>query len=105
MATLFDTLESALSGNALAGALSSVTGSLTGVSGVISGAGSKPPAGVASFGPALRALSLPDLDVSSAFGPGFASLKNALPSDLSSVTGGLTSGIDQLKASGHQLTD
>src|SRR5262245_30914307 len=105
MATLFDTLESALSGNALAGALSPGTGSLTGVSGVISGAGSKPPAGVAGFGPALRALSLPDLDVSSALGPGFASLKNALPSDLSSVTGGLTSGIDQLKASGTQLTD
>jgi hypothetical protein len=39
MANIFDTLESALSGNGLSGALSSVTGSLTGVSSLISGAG------------------------------------------------------------------
>jgi len=105
MATLFETLEGALGGNALAGALGSVTGSLTGVSGVISGAGAKPPAGVASFGPSLRALSLPDLDLTAAFGGGFASLKSALPSNLGSLTGGLTSGIDQLKASGGEMTD
>jgi hypothetical protein len=105
MANIFDTLESALQGNGLSGALTGVVGSLTGVSSLISGSGANPPKSIADFGPALRSLALPNLDVSSVFGSSFDALKSALPSDLSSVTGGLTSGIDQLKTSGSGLTE
>ncbi len=104
MPTLFDTLESALQGNGLSGALSSVTGSLTGVSSLISGTGSNPPAPIASIGASLRSLPLPNLDVSTVFGSGFSSLKGVLPANPSALTGGLTSGIDKLKGSGSDLT-
>jgi hypothetical protein len=104
MATIFEALEAALQGNGLDGALGAVTGSLTGASSLISGSKSKPPAGVAGFGAALRGLPLPDLNASSAFEATFDSLKAALPSNLASVTGGLTGGIKQLKSSGAELT-
>ncbi len=104
MATIFETLESALQGNGLDGALSAVTGSLTGASSLLAGSKSKPPQSISGFGAALRGLSLPDLDASAAFGATFDSLKAALPANLASVTGGLTAGIGQLKSSGTDLT-
>ncbi len=104
MATIFETLESALQGNGVDGALGTVASSLTGASSLVAGSKSKPPQSIAGFGAALRKLSLPDLDASGAFGETFDSLKTALPANLSSVTGGLTSGIGQLKSSAAELT-
>lgn len=99
MPNIFESLESALQGNGVAGSLTAATGSLTGVGSLISGTGKNPPSSISGFGPALRALPAPNLDVSGAFAPSFASISGAIPKDLSSVTGGLTAGLDKLKGS------
>jgi hypothetical protein len=97
MPNLFERIDVSLGGNDLAVRVSLQSDNLTAVAGTVAGLINSPPQGISDLQQALMELPLPDLTVSGDFAATLSSLKVALPPDLSSVTGTLTAGLQQLK--------
>lgn len=97
MPTLAARLDVALDGNDLAAQLSAQAGNLGGVAETVTGLISNPPAGVGGIAETLADLPLPDLDIAAGFGGMLEDLQNALPTDLSSLTGDIVGGLGDLQ--------
>ncbi len=105
MPTLFERLDQALEGNELDGRLAAQVGSLTAIVDVVSGLIANPPDELGDLQAAISELPLPDLQLGGEFSGTLDAIREALPSDLSSVTGDLLNGLQQLQTTvGTQLT-
>src|SRR5215470_17133616 len=80
MATIFEQLESALSGNEVASNLASQSGSLGSVSTLLSSLSSHPPSAIGDFASALDRLPLPDVSVGGGVIAKLGAMKDAVPS-------------------------
>src|ERR1041384_3352756 len=99
MPTIFDKIESALPGTNLTGQSGAQAGALGTVTSTLSGLIAKPPSGISGLGSALQSMPVPNLDSGGGLAGTITSVKNAGSTDLSSVTGGLTSGLSRLQGS------
>lgn len=105
MPTLFERLDQALEGNELDGRLAAQVGNLTAIVDVVSGLIANPPDELGDLQAAISELPLPDLQLGGEFSGTLDAIREALPSDLSSVTGDLLNGLQQLQTTvGTQLT-
>ena len=98
MATIFEQLEQGLQSGDLTSALGTQVGSLTGIANAVSGLASHPPSSIGDFGSALSQLPMPQLSGGYDLLGSLTSIQGALPTDLSSVTGDLTSGLGSIGA-------
>jgi hypothetical protein len=96
MSTIFEKISTALEGNDLFQRLASQAENLTSLANTVEGLIKNPPDGFDSLMRMLNEVSLPDLNISGDFASGLSGLKDTLPGDLSSLTGTLTSGFDDL---------
>lgn len=104
MPTLFERLDQALDGNELDGRLTAQVGNLTAIVDVVSGLIANPPDELGDLQAAISELPLPDLQLGGDFSGTLDAIRQALPSDLSSVTGDLLDGLQQLQTTvGTQL--
>ena len=87
MATIFEQLESALSGNEVASKLSAQTGSLGAVGTALTSLASHPPAAIGDFASALDQLPLPDVSLGGGIVGKLAAMKDAVPSAASVAEG------------------
>ena len=97
MPTVFDRLTGALQGNDLTAKISTQSGTLTQVATTVAGLIEHPPKSIGDLGGVLQTLPLPNIPVGGDFGKTLQSLSSAMPSDLSSVTGDLTGGLQSLE--------
>jgi phage-related protein len=97
MPTIAATLDAHLSGNDIASQISSQAGHLAAVATTIEGLVAHPPQSVGDLLGALQSFPLPDINVAGNLGTALSSLHGALPSDLASVTGPVTSGLAHLQ--------
>lgn len=98
MDTIFQRLNTLLEDNDLDDSLGAQTSSLVSLASSVGDLVTNPPQGIDDLGNTLNQLSLPNFELGGDFGGTISSLQQALPSDLSSVTGVLTDGLDQLKS-------
>jgi phage-related protein len=96
MPTIFDALDQ-LSGNDVLTQVGAQAGHLGSVVTTIEGLVQHPPQGIGDLLGSLHALPLPNLDVGGGIGTALSSIGSALPSDPSSMTGSLTTGLTQLQ--------
>ncbi len=96
MPTLFEQLQSGLSGSDLATQLGSQAGAFSGLLTTVQNLAQHPPSSIGDLTSTLQGTSLPNLDVAGDLGKAISGLKDALPTDISSVTGGLLDGLDKL---------
>ncbi len=99
MPTIFERLDVSLQGNGLAGQLSAQAGSLTGIAQTVTGLIQNPPRSLADLGQALQELPLPDFAASGGVADTLGAIQEAVPADLSSITGSLTAGLRDLNVS------
>src|SRR5207244_3538241 len=97
MPTIADTLNAHLSGNDIASQVSAQAGHLGAVATTIEGLIAHPPQSVGDLLGSLQSFPLPDINVGGGLGTALSSLHGALPGDLSSLTGPVTSGLTQLQ--------
>jgi len=90
MATIFEQLESALSGNEVASKLASQTGSLGTVASTLTSLASHPPEAIGDFASALDELPLPDLSLGGGIIGKLGDMKSAIPSFASASAGPAT---------------
>jgi hypothetical protein len=98
MPTIADTLNAHLAGNDIASQVSAQAGHLGTVATTIEGLIAHPPQSLGDLLGSLQSFPLPDINVGAGIGTALSSLHGALPADLSSVTGPVTSGLTQLQA-------
>jgi hypothetical protein len=96
MPTIFERLDAALQGNDLSVRLTTQTGRLSAVATTVANLINNPPDSLGDLGGAINELPLPDLAIDSRFVTSLNALRNAVPTDLRSVTGVLTDGLQQL---------
>jgi len=87
MPTIFEQLESALSGNEVASKLSAQTGSLGAVGTALTSLASHPPEAIGDFASALDELPLPDVSLGGGIVGKLAAMKDAVPSAASVAEG------------------
>jgi hypothetical protein len=90
MATIFEQLESALSGNEVTSKLASQAGSLGTVASTLTSLASHPPAAIGDFASALDELPLPDLSLGGGIIGKLGDMKSAIPSFASASAGPAT---------------
>src|SRR5438105_14882687 len=95
MPTVFEQLQTALQGSTVSVHLTAQTGNLSKVGALIQ----HPPNAVGDLSRGIQGLPLPNLQISGDFSASLTSLKAAVPTDLSSVTGALTSQLQTLQTS------
>ncbi|HEX7182489.1 MAG TPA: hypothetical protein VF756_11645 [Thermoanaerobaculia bacterium] len=96
MPSVFVRLDVSLEGNGLSGQLAAQAGGLTSIAQTVAGLAQNPPGSLADLGRALEELPLPDLAVSGDFAGTLSAIQEAVPADLSSITGNLTAGLQGL---------
>src|SRR6266540_3449537 len=96
MPTIFERIESGLSGNDVSTRLSGQASNLGTITSTVTGLIEHPPQGIQDLLSSLSALPLPDIQVGGNLQGTLSSLGDALPTDLSSVTGDLTAKLEQL---------
>src|SRR5690349_15933250 len=96
MPTIFERLDTALSGNGAAGQLDGQIASLGSVAGTVGQLIQDPPSGIQDLLSHLGTVGLPDLSLGGDLPGTFSKIQAALPSDLSSVTGELSSRLTDL---------
>jgi hypothetical protein len=101
MPTVFEHLETALSGNEVASNVASQTGNLGAVATMLTSLGSDPPSAIGDFASALDELPLPDLDVAGDIVAKLGAIKDAVPSADSVAAGPAAA----LAAMGSTLSD
>jgi hypothetical protein len=99
MPTIFQRIESALQGNTLTGQIGTQAGALDTVGSALSGVIANPPAAIGGLGDSMRSLAAPNVDAGGGLAGVITSIHGAVPKDLSSVTGGLTSALSGLQGS------
>src|SRR5436305_4174003 len=100
MPTIFDLITGAFGDSHVSVQVTAQGGALTGTAGLIAGLIEHPPGDLGSLSAALQALPLPGLAISGNYGQALTALAGAVPTDLSSLTGGLTGGLGAL---GNQI--
>src|SRR5436305_605760 len=100
MPTIFDLITGAFGDSHVSVQVTAQGGALTGTAGLIAGLIEHPPGDLGSLSAALQALPLPGLAISGNYGQALTALASAVPTDLSSLTGGLTGGLGAL---GNQI--
>src|SRR5436305_4952356 len=96
MPTIFDLITGAFGDSHVSVQVTAQGGALTGTAGLIAGLIEHPPGDLGSLSAALQALPLPGLAISGNYGQALTALAGAVPTDLSSLTGGLTGGLGAL---------
>src|SRR5437764_12432784 len=100
MPTIFELITGAFGDSHVSVQVTAQGGALTGTAGLIAGLIEHPPGDLGSLSSALQALPLPSLAISGNYGQALTALAGAVPTDLSSLTGGLTGGLGAL---GNQI--
>src|SRR5215218_1469472 len=96
MPTIFERITGALADNHVSVQVTVQGGALTSTASLISGLIEKPPGELGSLSAALQALPLPGLAISGKYAQALTGLAGAVPTDLSSLTSGLTGGLGAL---------
>jgi len=97
MPTLFERLETGLSGNTLSVQLTGEVGNLAAIATTVADLIENPPNNLSDLTQGIQTLPLPDLQLGGDVGAVLSALQTAIPTDLSDVTGSLTSGLQQLE--------
>ena len=103
MPTVFDSLSEALKDNTVGADVAAQSAALAKVASTVAGLIEHPPKNIGDLGSVLQSLPLPNIDVGGDLGKTLGSLSSAIPTDLSSVTGELTGGLDSLQGQLGQL--
>lgn len=104
MPTIFERLNSALADNDVSVRVTVQAETLTNLATAVVGLIQHPPDELGDLSAVLQALPLPDLAISGDFAQALTALADAVPTDLSSLTDGLTSSLGQLKGQLGGLT-
>lgn len=96
MPTLFERLDTALTGVNIDTALATQSGNLGAVATLVANLIENPPSNLGDLSGAINALPLPNLAINPSFVTQFDQLRSAVPTDLSAVTGVLTDGLGEL---------
>lgn len=99
MSNLFTQLNTSLEGSDFTQKLTGQIGNLTSLIDLVTGLVNDPPDSLGDLVQVLDEIKLPDLGVDTGFASVLNSIGDVLPADLSQVTGGLTSGLNELGAS------
>ncbi len=99
MPNLFTQLNTSLEGNDFTQKLTGQIGNLTSLIELVTGLVNDPPDSLGDLVQVLDEIELPDLGADTGFVSVFNSIGDLLPDDLSQVTGGLYSGLNELGAS------
>jgi hypothetical protein len=105
MPTIFERINSTLAENDVSVRVNVQAGNLTNVANLITEMIENPPDSLGDLSTALQALPLPDLGISPAFAQALNALKAAVPSNLSSITGGMTDDLGALQGQLGSLTE
>lgn len=98
MPTLFDQLGNALGGIDVSAAVGGQAASLLSVVDTVSGLIENPPQDFSSYLQGIGELKLPQFDIGSEFASNLGAIRDAIPTDLSGVTGGLFGTLQQLQS-------
>jgi hypothetical protein len=98
MPTLFARIDTGLEGNDLSLRLATQVGNLTTVAATVASLTSNPPQGLSDLLRSLQELPLPDIQLGSELTTTLNQLQRIIPIDLSSITGALAIGFQQLQA-------
>jgi hypothetical protein len=104
MPTIFERINGALEGNDLSVRVTVQSETLSTLATTVAGLAQNPPDDLGDLSSALQALPLPDFAISGDFAGTLAALGDAVPGDLSSITGGLTGGLEALEGQLGNLT-
>ncbi len=96
MPTLFERLDTALTGVNIDTALVTQSGNLGAVATLVANLIEHPPSNLGDLSGAINELPLPNLAINPSFVTQLGQLRNAVPTDLSGVTGVLTTGLSEL---------
>jgi DNA-binding FrmR family transcriptional regulator len=96
MPTLFARLDVGLQGNALSTQLSEQVSNLTAIATTVNNLINRPPSDLSNLTQLIQNLPLPNLEIGGDFAATLTALQQALPTDLSSITNSLTTGLQQL---------
>ncbi|MCE7983498.1 MAG: hypothetical protein DYG89_20185 [Caldilinea sp. CFX5] len=96
MPTLFERLDTALTGVNIDTALATQSGNLGAVATLVANLIEHPPSNLGDLSGAINELPLPNLAINPSFVTQFGQLRAAVPTDLSAVTGVLTAGLSEL---------
>src|SRR5690349_24188669 len=96
MATIFEQIETALSGNPLTAQLAAQAGQISTASTQLTGLIHGDLPAVGAFTSALGGIAAPSLSIPASFSGTFSSLTSVIPSDLSGVTGGISTALNGL---------
>ena len=99
MPTIFERIDVSLSGNDVTARLSAQVANLGTISSTVDGLLHGQPPSIGTLLDSVRTLPVPDLPVGGDLPGVFARIQAAVPSDLSSLTGGLTQGLEALGTS------
>ncbi len=97
MPTLFARMDAGLEGNDVSLRLTTQVGNLTAVATTVADLINSPPQSIGDLLRSLQELPLPDVRVGGDLAATLSRLQQAVPTDLSSVTGTLTVGLEQLQ--------
>ncbi len=96
MPSIFVNLDAKIEGAGLSTSLGAQVDNLTGIVTKVTGLIKHPPQSLADLGTALNELPLPSIAVSGNFAATLNAIRRVVPTDLSSVTGGLSAGLEGL---------
>ncbi len=96
MASIFVNLDAKIAGAGLSTSLGAQVDNLTGIVTKVAGLIEHPPQRLTDLGTALNELPLPNIAVGGDFAATLNAVRRVVPTDLGSVTGGLTAGLEKL---------